>query len=67
MRKTIYYAVPAVRCPCPAMAFCTARDAREYARRAADAYRVVYAVWRVGKRTLRLLKRYPPAHVQVRA
>ena len=28
---------------------------------------VAYAVWRVRKGTLRLLKRYPPAHVQVRA
>jgi hypothetical protein len=67
MPKTIYHAVPAVRCPCPAMAFGNARDAREYARRAANAFRVAYAVWRVGKRTLRLLKRYPPAHVRVGA
>jgi hypothetical protein len=67
MSKTIFHAVPARRCPCPAMAFRNAQDALEYARRAANAYRVAYAVWRVRKGTLRLLRRYPPAHVQVRA
>jgi hypothetical protein len=30
-------------------------------------FRVAYAVWRVRKGMLRLLKRYPSAHVQVRA
>jgi hypothetical protein len=36
-------------------------------RPAPQSFRVAYAVWRVRKGTLRLLKRYPPAHVQVRA
>jgi hypothetical protein len=42
-------------------------DALAYARHAANTFRIAYAVWRVRKGTLRLLKRYPPAHVQVRA
>ena len=46
---------------------CNVRQALEYARQAADAFRVAYAVWHVRKGTQRLLRRYPPAHVQVRA
>jgi hypothetical protein len=67
MPKTIFHAVPAMRCHCPAKHFQSERQALTYARKAADAFRVSYAVWRVRKGTLRLLKRFPPAHVQVRA
>ena len=67
MHKTIFHAVPAMRCLYPAKHFRNVRQALEYARQAADTFRVAYAVWRVHKGTLRLLKRYPPAHVQVRA
>lgn len=66
MPKTIFHAVPAMRCHCPAKHFQSERQALEYARKAADAFRVGYAVWRVRKGTLRLLRRYPPAHVQAR-
>jgi hypothetical protein len=47
--------------------FRAVRAALEFARQAANTFRVAYAVWRVRKGTLRLLRRYPPAHVQVRA
>ena len=67
MSKTIFHVVPAFRCHCPAKTFRNAQMALEYARKAADTFRVSYAVWRVRKHTLRLLKRFPPAHVQVRA
>jgi hypothetical protein len=67
MSKTIFQAVPVMRCHCPARHFRSEGQAVEYARNAANAFRVAYAVWRVRKGTLRLLKRYPPAHVQVRA
>lgn len=63
----LYHAVPAFRCHCPSKTFRDAQAAAEYARKAADTFKVAYAVWRVRKGTLRLLKRYPPAHVQVRA
>jgi hypothetical protein len=66
-RTTIFHAVPAMRCHCPAKHFRSERQALDYARKAADTFRVAYAVWRVRKGTLRLLRRYPPAHVQVRA
>ena len=67
MPKTIFHAVPAMRCHCPAKHFRSERQALEYARQAATTFRVAYAVWRVRKGTLRLLRRYPPAHVRVRA
>ena len=67
MPKTIFHAVPAMRRHCPAKRFRRVRQALQYARKAADAFRVAYAVWRVRKGTLRLLKRYPPTLVQVRA
>ena len=67
MHKTIFHAVPAMRCHCPAKHFRNAQKALEYARKASAAFRVAYAAWRVRKGTLRLLRRYPPAHVQVRA
>jgi hypothetical protein len=67
MHKTIFHAVPAMRCHCPAKIFRKARQALRYAQEAADTFEVAYAVWRVRKGTLRLLRRYPPAHVQVRA
>ncbi len=67
MSKTIFHAVPAMRCHCPAKTFRGARQALEYARQAAKTFRIEYSVWRSCKGTLRLLKRYPPAHVQVRA
>jgi hypothetical protein len=44
-----------------------AQDALEYARRAAEAFRVGYAVWRVRKGTLRLLKRFPAPQIRRRA
>ena len=67
MPKTIFHAFPAMRCHCPAKHFRNVRQALQYARKAADAFQVAYAVWRVHKGTLRLLRRFPPAHVQVRA
>jgi len=56
-----------MRCHCPAKHFRNVRQALQYAQQAADTFQLAYAVWRVRKGTLRLLKRYPPAHVQVRA
>jgi hypothetical protein len=67
MRNTLFHAVPAFRCHCPAKTFRKARQALQYARQAADTFKVAYAVWRVRKGTLRLLRRYPPAHVSIRA
>ena len=67
MRATLFHAFSAMRCHCPAKTFGSERQAMEYARKAADTFRVAYAVWRVRKGTLRLLRRYPRAHVRVRA
>ena len=67
MRVTIFHAVPATRCHGPAKHFRSRRQALDYAARAANTFKVAYAVWRVRRGTLRLLKRFPPAHVQVRA
>jgi len=66
MPQTIFHAVPAMRCHCSAKHFRDARAALGYAQKAADAFHVAYAVWCVRKGTLRLLRRYPPAHVQAR-
>jgi hypothetical protein len=63
----LYHAVPAFRCHCSAKIFHDPDAAAEYAQKAADSFRIEYSVWRSCKGTLRLLKRYPPAHVQVRA
>ena len=63
----LYHAVPAFRCHCPAKAFKSECKALEFAQNAANAFQVAYAVWHVREGTLRLLKRYQPAHVQVRA
>jgi len=43
MSKTIFHAVPAMRCHCPAKHFRSVQQAIEYARKAADAFRVSYA------------------------
>jgi hypothetical protein len=51
----------------PARHFRDERAALEYARNAANTFRVAYAVWRVRKGTLKLPKRYPPAHGRVGA
>jgi hypothetical protein len=67
MRATTYHTAPAVRCFCPSKTFRKAQDALEYARKAADTFRVSYAVWRVRKGTLRLLKRFPAPQVRRRA
>jgi hypothetical protein len=67
MHKPIFHAVPALRCHCPAKIFRSERKALEYAQQAANAFWVASAVWRVRKGTPRLLRRYPPAHVQVQA
>jgi hypothetical protein len=67
MRTTLFHAVPAMRCHCPAKTFRNSRQAFQYAEKAANAFKITYAVWRVRKGTLRLLRRYPPAHVRVRA
>jgi hypothetical protein len=56
-----------MRCHCLAKTFRKARQAMEYAQKAANTFKVAYAVWRVRKGTLQLLRRYPPAHVWVRA
>ena len=42
-----YYAAPAGRCFAPAKWFAEAEKALEFARHAADSFRVGYAVWRV--------------------
>jgi hypothetical protein len=63
--KTIFHAVPAMRCHCPAKHFQSARQALQYAEKAARTFRVAYAFWRFRKGTLRLLRRFPPPHVQV--
>jgi hypothetical protein len=47
-----------MRCHCPAKHFRNVRQALQYARRAADTFRVAYAVWRVRNGTLRLRKQY---------
>ena len=44
MSKTIFHAVPAMRCHCPAKHFRSERQALEYAQQAANAFRVTYAV-----------------------
>jgi hypothetical protein len=67
MRTNIFHAVPAFRCHCPAKTFRSSRQALQYAQKAADTFKVEYAVWRVRKGTMRLLKRYPPTQVRVRA
>jgi hypothetical protein len=67
MSKTIFHAVPVMRCHCPAKHYQSEGQALEYTRKATNAFRVVYAVWRVRQHTLRLLRRVTPAHVQVRA
>jgi hypothetical protein len=56
-----------MRCHCPAKNFHKEKQALEYAQEAADMFKAAYAVWRVWKGTLRLLRRYPPARVRVRA
>jgi hypothetical protein len=62
-----YHATPAMRCRCPARAFASAREALDYARKAAESFRVGYAVWQAHRGTLRLLKRFPAAQEQKRA
>jgi hypothetical protein len=62
-----YHVAPTMRCRSPAKSFRSEQMALEYAQKAAATYHVGYAVWRVRKGTLRLLKRYPPAHVHVRS
>ncbi len=42
-----YRAAPAFRCYAPPKVFRDAQDALDFARAAADAYRVGYTVWRV--------------------
>jgi hypothetical protein len=54
-----YLATPAFRCHAPAKGFRDAQDALQYARRAADAFRVGYAVWDVSQGRLRCLERIP--------
>jgi hypothetical protein len=67
MHTTIFHAVPALRWHCPANHFSSERLVLEYAREASATFRVAYTVRRVRKGTLRLWKRYPRVHVQVRA
>ncbi len=55
---SLYHAVPACRCRCPAKVFQNARDALDYARRAANALRVGYAVWRVHGGRVRLVRQF---------
>jgi hypothetical protein len=64
---SIFHAVAALCGHGPAKTFRSERQGLEYARNAADTFRVAYAVWRARKHTLRLMKRFPPARVQVRA
>ncbi len=54
---SIFHAIPATRCQCPAKHIRSERKALEYARKAADTFRVAYAVWRVQTGRLKLLKR----------
>jgi hypothetical protein len=58
--KTSFHVVPALRCHCPAKSFRKAGQALKYARKASVVFRVAYAVWRVRKGTLRLLRRFRP-------
>jgi hypothetical protein len=67
MRTTFFHAVPAMRCHCPAKTFRKASQALEYARQAANAFKVAYAVWRVRKGTLRLLIHAPGGRVRFQA
>jgi hypothetical protein len=62
----IYHAVPAVRCACPAKTFRKVKQALAYARKAANAFQVAYAVWRVQGGRIRLLKRFPPGAIRRR-
>jgi hypothetical protein len=64
-RIRVYHAVPAFRCHCPARHFRDAQAALEYARQAVYTFRVAYAVWRVRKGTMRILRRFLSAQVQV--
>lgn len=63
----IYHAVPVRRCRCPAKVFPNAPDALDYAQKAADAFRVGYAVWRIQGQHIQLVKRFPPVQIQARA
>ena len=45
--RTTYYAAPAGRCFAPAKWFADEQKALEFARDAADAFRVGYTIWRV--------------------
>jgi len=42
-----FYATPAARCPSPARWFGDARDALDFARRCADAFRVAWTVFEI--------------------
>jgi hypothetical protein len=46
------------------MAFSDACAARQYAREAADAFRVAFVVWRVLAGRLSLVERFPPGPVR---
>jgi hypothetical protein len=59
-----YFATPAHRCLAPGRAFQRPQDALRYAREAADAYRVAFAVWRVLGGRLTMLERVSPGQVR---
>jgi hypothetical protein len=54
-----YIATPAFRCYAPAKGFSRPQDALQYARKAAETFRVAYAVWEVSTGRLRCLERIP--------
>jgi hypothetical protein len=56
-----FVATPAFRCHCPARSFPGPAEALEYARDAAAAHRVGYAVWRVREGRMRRLQTVEPA------
>ncbi len=55
-----YHAAPAGRCFAPAKWFTDERKALEFARDAADAFRVGYTVWRVQAGRPKRLAAYSP-------
>jgi hypothetical protein len=59
--QAVYRVAPVMRCFAPSKAFADAVAALEYARQAADGFRVGYAVWRVLAGRLTHLETFRPA------
>jgi hypothetical protein len=54
-----FLATPAFHCHAPAKGFSRSLEALQYARKAAEVFRVGYAVWRVLDGRLCCLERFP--------